>query len=135
LRSEADVWKKNLFTLNMVVEEWIQCQKDWIYLENIFQAPDIRRQLPTDSQRFEKVDSFFKGLMNKTAKNPNAMTIVKKNPKLLDELKANNESLEEIQKRLEDYLEKKRGDFPRFYFLSNDELLEILANSNNLDVI
>ncbi len=43
--------------------------------------------------------------------------------------------MDDIQKKLEDYLENKRAAFPRFYFLSNDELLEILANSQNLDVI
>ncbi|PCI26913.1 hypothetical protein COB52_05610 [Candidatus Kaiserbacteria bacterium] len=43
LRSEAEAWKKNLFLLNQIVEEWVNCQKQWIYLENIFTAPDIKR--------------------------------------------------------------------------------------------
>ena len=111
------------------------CQKNWIYLENIFAAADIKKQLPTESQRFEQVDKFFKQLMTKTSKSPNAMRTVKQNANLLEVLRTNNDILDDIQKKLEDYLENKRAAFPRFYFLSNDELLEILANSQNLDVI
>ena len=135
LRAEAEGWKKTLFTLNQVIEEWVICQKQWIYLENIFKGPDIKRQLLTESQKFEKVDQFFKNLMIKTNKAPNAIKTLKLHSNLLEQLKANNEMLDEIQKKLEDYLERKRGEFPRFYFLSNDELLEILANSQNLEVI
>ena len=32
-------------------------------------------------------------------------------------------------------MDSKRVSFPRFYFLSNDELIDILANSQNLDII
>ena len=46
---------------------------------------------------------------------------------LLEVFQKDNEVLEKIAKSLEDYLETKRMAFPRFYFLSNEELIEILA--------
>ena len=106
LRAEAEGWKKTLFTLNQVIEEWVVCQKQWIYLENIFKGPDTKKQLPTESQKFEKVDQLFKALMGKTKKSPNAIKTLKLHSNLLEQLKANNELLDDIQKKLEDYLEK-----------------------------
>lgn len=43
--------------------------------------------------------------------------------------------LEEIQKALDMYLETKRQLFPRFYFLSNDDVLEILGQSQNAEAM
>lgn len=48
-------------------------------------------------------------------------------PGLLDVFAGLDKTLEKIQKSLDDYLELKRQQFPRFYFLSNDNLLDILG--------
>lgn len=52
-------------------------------------------------------------------------------PGMLEQLQLGNEMLDQIMKCLDDYLESKRVIFPRFYFLSNEELLEILAQTRN----
>jgi len=47
----------------------------------------------------------------------------------------NNKRFDEIQKCLEEYLGTKRAAFPRFYFLSNDEMLEILSQTRNVHAV
>ncbi len=54
---------------------------------------------------------------------------------LLETLSKSFNSLEAVQRSLEEYLETKRIAFPRFYFLSNDELLEILAQTKNVQAV
>jgi len=52
-----------------------------------------------------------------------------------DTLETILDQLERCQKALNDFLEEKRGKFPRFYFLGDDDLLEILGQSQNAAVI
>lgn len=48
----------------------------------------------------------------------------------LQEFQGLGYGLERCQKSLNDYLDSKRRRFPRFYFISTDELLSILGSSD-----
>ncbi|XP_022919976.1 dynein axonemal heavy chain 6 [Onthophagus taurus] len=130
IKPRVDEWIKQLDLFTKCLEEWSNCQQSWVYLEVIFSAPDIQRQLPTEAKMFLVVDKSWKELMRKTAKMPLAMPAATA-PGVYEQLQKNNSLLEQIMKCLESYLETKRVAFPRFYFLSNDELLDILAQTRN----
>ncbi|XP_053520536.1 dynein axonemal heavy chain 6 [Artibeus jamaicensis] len=130
LKTRVDDWQKQLALFNQTLEEWLNCQRNWLYLESIFNAPDIQRQLPAEAKMFLQVDKSWKEIMRKVNRLPNALRAATQ-PGLLETFQNNNALLDQIQKCLESYLESKRVIFPRFYFLSNDELLEILAQTRN----
>ncbi len=130
IRDQVQKWDDDLNTVNRVIEEWLMVQKQWIYLENIFSAEDIKKQLPDAYKNFAKVNKGFKDLMHKTNTNPSVLDRCCEDG-LLDMLIRFNKELDNIQKSLEDYLQTKRKAFPRFYFLSNDELLKILSQTRN----
>uniref|UniRef100_A0A4W3JLB2 Dynein axonemal heavy chain 6 n=1 Tax=Callorhinchus milii TaxID=7868 RepID=A0A4W3JLB2_CALMI len=119
IKPRVDDWQRLLSLFSQTLDEWLTCQRNWLYLESIFSAPDIQRQLPAEARMFTQVDKSWKEIMRRVNRLPIALRA------------NNNELLDQIQKCLEAYLESKRVIFPRFYFLSNDELLEILAQTRN----
>jgi dynein heavy chain len=64
-----------------------------------------------------------------TAKQPNIRFSCHQ-PNRLTDLQNLSQGLERCQKSLNDYLDSKRNAFPRFFFISDDELLSILGSSD-----
>ncbi|KAI8465887.1 MAG: dynein heavy chain 7 [Monoraphidium minutum] len=134
IRAEVERVERSLATFAETLDQWVQVQKSWMYLEPIFGAPDIQKQLPAESKAFDAVHRQMKDVMRRAKDRPNALQTAG-NPGLLESLQKSFETLEAISKSLEEYLETKRVAFPRFYFLSNDELLEILAQAKNVQAV
>ncbi|XP_047529766.1 dynein axonemal heavy chain 3 [Vanessa atalanta] len=129
---EADMvaWEEKLISMQDILDQWLQCQATWMYLEPIFSSEDIMRQMPTEARNFRDVDKEWRTIMAATQKEPMVLKATDY-PGLLKKLRYNNALLDDIQRGLNDYLEKKRLFFPRFFFLSNDELLEILSETKD----
>ncbi|XP_006742450.1 dynein heavy chain 14, axonemal-like, partial [Leptonychotes weddellii] len=124
----VDEWDQNLTLFSHTLEEWMNCQRNWLYLEPIFHSVEIQRQLPAEAKLFSHVISMWREIMLKIQNKLDTLRITT-SAGVLEILQNCNTCLDYIMKGLEDYLEIKRMIFPRFYFLSNAELLDILADS------
>lgn len=105
-----------------------------MYLEPIFQSADIMRQIPTEARKFHSVDQTWRKTLNGMHLTPGVMQITD-DEKLGDRFVQCNEMLDVIQKGLNDYLEIKRMSFARFFFLSNEELLEIVSQTKDPEAV
>ena len=130
IRDEVSHSQKQLLLLSDTLDAWLMVQKNWMYLETIFAAPDIQRQLPKEAGLFKNVDKSWQSIMASVNGYPNAL-LAGTHKGRKDMFIAHNATLDKIQKNLEEYLETKRQAFARFYFLSDEELLEILAQTRD----
>eukprot|EP00762_Andalucia_godoyi_P003304 ANDGO_06532.mRNA.1 Dynein heavy chain len=131
-KDTAEKWEDRLSRIRVLVDVWSDVQRRWVYLEGIFggvSAADIRMQLPAEANKFSSVDSEFVRLMKKVQQNPRFLEVFDSNKDLLKVLERIADSLSKIQKSLGDYLEKQRSSFPRFYFIGDEDLLEMLAQA------
>lgn len=128
---EASSWEEKLNRVHVLFDIWIDVQRQWVYLEGVFTGNmDIRHLLPIESSRFQNINSEFFTVLKKVYKSPLVLDVlnisgVQKSLERLAEL------LHKIQKALGEYLERERISFPRFYFVGDEDLLEIIGNSND----
>ena len=118
--------------LTLVKDVWIDVQRQWVYLEGIFSgSADIKHLLPVESARFQNINAEFLTVMKKVYKSPFVVDVmniqgIQKSLERLADL------LNKIQKALGEYLERERSSFPRFYFVGDEDLLEIIGNSKDI---
>ena len=65
-----------------MVDNWLTCQATWQYLEPIFSSPDIMKQMPEESEKFQQVDGQWRDVMESTYANPSCIAVARDKEKL-----------------------------------------------------
>lgn len=128
--NQVRAWYDKIVRVNATIDEWGKVQSQWLYLLPIFSSKDIVAQMPEEGVMFVEVNNIYRRYMGSVEKDPHVLELAGGSG-VLESLKAASAFLEKINDGVNDYLEKKRLYFPRFFFLSNDEMLEILSETKN----
>ena len=127
---DVTAWEKRLSLIGETLEAWMTVQKKWQYLESIFiGSEDIKQQLPDAAKKFDVIDKSWHKIMQETTIECNVVKAccIDGRLEMFVELAT---SLDKCQKSLSDFLDSKRNSFPRFFFISDDEMLQVLGSSD-----
>lgn len=124
-------WNKKLMNVADVVQIMNEIQRTWAYLESLFiHSDEVKKELPEAAERFAGIDVKVKQVLKEINVTKNCVAACNKEG-LMKLLEQQQKELEICEKALADYMESKRRAFPRFYFTSTADLLDILSNGNS----
>ncbi|KAM9359311.1 cytoplasmic dynein 2 heavy chain 1 isoform 6-T6 [Symphorus nematophorus] len=129
-QDKVSLWEVRLSDLDEYLLSLNAIQRRWVYLEPIFG----RGALPREETRFKRVDEDFRSIMSDIQRD-NRVVSLSSRAGIRNSLVTILDQLQRCQKSLNEFLEEKRSAFPRFYFIGDDDLLEILGQATNPTVI
>ena len=136
LVSMANETEARLDRLRQVLETLLEVQKRWVYLDGIFAGnAEVRAQLPQDTVKFDRTSRELLHLLPRPRSSGELPEVrasfFLEDEKLQTTLERLLSQLTAVQRALTSYLDTQRSRFPRFFFVGDDDLLEIMGNSKN----
>ncbi|KAI5950644.1 DYN1 [Candida margitis] len=126
-------WESKLNTLHAILDAWVDVQREWISLDGVLGKDnnEVRNLLPLEHSRFQNLSYEFVSLLKQIYKYDLVIDVV-----LIGDIQGQmsrfSASLMRIQRSLAEYLEKQRDLFPRFFFLGDEDLLEVIGFSKDI---
>ena len=129
-KETVKLWMQKLVTADKTINLWLEVQQNWQALEAVFSGGDITKQLPNEAKKFNQIDKQWFKIMTKALEVKNVISFCYEN-EILSGLSLMRDGLENVQRQLSAYLETKKRCFPRFYFVADKELLDILSQASD----
>ena len=100
-------------------------------MENLFiHSEEVKKELPKESEKFVGIDKEVKAILKDGERKQKALDFSTQD-NVMARLEEVQKQLTLCEKALNDFMDSKRRAFPRFYFVSPADLLDILSNGNN----
>eukprot|EP01065_Artemidia_motanka_P049557 TRINITY_DN8237_c0_g2_i2.p1 TRINITY_DN8237_c0_g2~~TRINITY_DN8237_c0_g2_i2.p1 ORF type:complete len:4421 (+),score=1611.35 TRINITY_DN8237_c0_g2_i2:1465-13263(+) len=129
-KENVRLWMQKLLAADRTLTLWLEVQQNWQALEAVFSGGDITKQMPTEAKKFHQIDKQWFKTMTKAHEMSNVVQFCFESD-VLGGLAQMRDGLETVQRQLAAYLESKKRMFPRFYFVADKELLEILSQASD----
>ena len=123
-----------LSTASDTFQLWLRVQAMWLSLEPVFASGEITSQIPVEAKRFSKLNKQWKSLMSQLKTNTKLLFFCLDNA-TEQYLRTLLTGLQKCQNSLQMYLDRKRVAFPRFYFLSDNSLIQVLSCGHHVKAI
>jgi dynein heavy chain len=130
-RDEVQSIYSKLAGASEIVEQWAQVQALWLHLVVVFNGDAIAKQMPQEVRRFSVIDRNWAQLMAKAREARHLLHFCCGNEHLRSTLTHMHEQLEVSGRALSNFLGHKRGTFPRFHFVSDAVLLDMLSQQSD----
>lgn len=111
------------------LDQWTRVQYRKLPLDLIFSYPGITTRLEQETTLYLEATGILRDVCKRFAENTSYQGI-KESTDLLEILAQANEKLERASKGMRGYFDLKKLSFPRFFFLENSEIREILFESD-----
>lgn len=117
--------QEDFFIMTEAFDGLLFLQHKLLDLMPIFTMPDIMRRLPDESKEFAAVEGWWQQLMERLSKKESARRFLM-DAALREAIVDSRRRLDRLQINLDDFIEAKRSGFPRLYFLSGSDILELM---------
>jgi dynein heavy chain len=127
---EVERWTKSLSNITEILVSSAEVQRNWSYLENLFLGSDeVKKELPEQAKQFVFIDQEVKRILADAYKKQYTTHFCDQDW-VLKGFENVLAQLQVCEKALNKFMDEKKKCFPRFYFTSSSDLLDILSNGN-----
>ncbi|EFJ51360.1 dynein heavy chain, partial [Volvox carteri f. nagariensis] len=129
-RDSVSAWDEMLGNVRTILDGWLEVQNRWNHIAPLFGAQAFDEQLPEEGARFEEVTVEWRAVQALVRRHCKVSELTR-HTNLAAQLANMSRKLEGVARGVMEYLDVKRAGFPRFYFLGNLEMVEMMVGSHD----